>query len=178
MYRLLIGLLEIPEKEVSQLSEIFERGQLRIFEWTDLVVDRKKLQIFIIEEMIRPIIAELQKCQSQRDSEIVRKMMKVIRERGGNVTLTECAEVLNYHPGYLSRVLRQEKNVSFLDMVNAEKLKMAKHLLVTTKLSIAEVSEQLGYNNVQNFIRFFKNQTNLTPAQFRKEARDEHANPI
>lgn len=45
----------------------------------------------------------------------------------------------------------------------------AKYMLLTTEMSVAEISEILMYNNVQNFIRFFKKHIGVTPAAFRKE---------
>ena len=87
------------------------------------------------------------------------------------MTLNECADRLSYHPNYLSKVLKKEKGVTFTDMVNEEKLKQARYMLLTTEYSVAEISEKLMYNNVQNFIRFFKNHVGITPAAFRKEHR-------
>jgi AraC-like DNA-binding protein len=56
-------------------------------------------------------------------------------------------------------------------MVNEEKLMQIKYLLLTTDISVAEIAEILQYNNVQNLIRFFKKNTDQTPAVFRKEHR-------
>ena len=64
---------------------------------------------------------------------------------------------------------KERKNITFTDMVNEEKLMQAKYMLLTTEMSVAEISEILMYNNVQNFIRFFKKHIGVTPAAFRKE---------
>ena len=57
-------------------------------------------------------------------------------------------------------------------MVNEEKLKIAKYMLLTSTDSIADISARLNYNNVQNFIRFFKNQVGTTPSAYRKEHKE------
>jgi YesN/AraC family two-component response regulator len=97
--------------------------------------------------------------------------MEMIRDSRGNVSLNDCADKLSYHPNYLSKVLKREKGITFTDMINEEKLKLAKYMLLTTDYTVAEISEELQYNNVQNFIRFFKKQVDSTPAAFRKEHR-------
>ncbi len=104
-------------------------------------------------------------------SEILKQVMKLLKDSKGNITLNECAEQLCYHANYLSKVLKREKGVTFTGIVNEEKLKQAKYMLLTTEYSIAEISEKLQYNNAQNFIRFFKNHVGFTPAVFRKEHR-------
>ena len=72
----------------------------------------------------------------------------------------------------MSKVLKKEKGVTFTDMVSEEKLKVAKYMLLTSDLSVAEISEKLQYNNVQNFIRFFKNHEEITPSAFRKKHKE------
>lgn len=173
IYRLLLGLLQIPQRESVLLTDIFPVDGIRIFEWKEFVFDRVLLEKYITEDIMQPIMNNLREQQLTKGMEIVRKITKIVREKRGDITLTECAEALNYHPSYLSRILKQEKGMTFTNVINEEKLKLAKYMLLTTKLSIAEVSERLGYNNVQNFIRFFRNQTNMTPVQFRKEGQND-----
>jgi len=96
----------------------------------------------------------------------------MIKESRGNITLNECADALNYQPNYVSKVLKKERGVTFTDMVSEEKLKVAKYMLLTSDLSVAEISEKLQYNNVQNFIRFFKNHEETTPSAFRKKHKE------
>ncbi|MCD8379994.1 MAG: helix-turn-helix transcriptional regulator [Lachnospiraceae bacterium] len=48
------------------------------------------------------------------------------------------------------------------------KLDEAKRLLSQTNLTVAEIAARLGYNNAQNFIRFFSKMTGVTPGKFRK----------
>ena len=66
-------------------------------------------------------------------------------------------------------MLKQDKGITFTEMIAQEKLVQAKYMLLTTEYSIAEISEKLQYTNVQNFIRFFKKHVEVTPAAFRKE---------
>lgn len=173
IYRLLLGLLQIPQRESVLLTDVFKVGAIRIFEWKEFVFDRVLLEQYITEDIMQPIMNNLREQRWTKGTDIVRKITKIVREKRGDITLTECAEELNYHPSYLSRILKQETGMSFTNVINEEKLKLAKYMLLTTKLSIAEVSERLGYHNVQNFIRFFKNQTNMTPVQFRKEGQND-----
>jgi len=53
------------------------------------------------------------------------------------------------------------------DLINI-KVEYAKKLLVSTDLSIMDVSEQCGYSSVEYFIRLFSRQVDKTPLQYRK----------
>lgn len=53
------------------------------------------------------------------------------------------------------------------------RMKKAAKLLVTTKLSVAEVAEQVGYMNQSKFALVFKKQYNLSPLEYRREKRLE-----
>ncbi|WP_432713706.1 helix-turn-helix domain-containing protein [Pedobacter sp.] len=45
----------------------------------------------------------------------------------------------------------------------------AKRLLINMKLSIADISIQLDFNDQSYFIKFFKKHTGTTPSIFRKQ---------
>lgn len=168
--RLLTAMLNVPASAGISLSDIFDSGQYNVLNHITQIYEKKKVVKAATEEIIHPVIEKLLERKAQgNELEIVTRIMTIIKESKGNVSLNECAESMSYHPNYLSKVLKREKGVTFTDIVNEEKLKQAKYMLLTTEYSVAEISERLHYNNVQNFIRFFKNQVGSTPAAFRKE---------
>ena len=70
---------------------------------------------------------------------------------------------------YIWKVLKNERNTNFTDLVASQKLEMAKELLLTTDMSVAQVADTLHYSNVQNFIRFFSREVGMTPGKYKKE---------
>ncbi|WP_124065647.1 helix-turn-helix transcriptional regulator [Clostridium sp. E02] len=170
--RLLTAMLNIPSAFDISLSDVFESEQYNVLNILPQIYDKKKIVSAITEEIIHPMIAALKKKREEgKESEIVKKVVALIKDSKGNISLNHCADQLSYHANYLSKILKKEKGVTFTDMANEEKLKQAKYMLLTTEYSVAEISEKLMYHNVQNFIRFFKNQVGFTPASFRKEHR-------
>lgn len=170
--RLLTAMLNIPASANISLSDVFDSEQYNILSSITQIYDKKKMIRAVKEEIINPIISMMIKNKQEgEESEIVRLAVALIKESKGNITLNDCADRLSYHPNYLSKVLKREKGVTFTDMATEEKLKQAKYMLLTTEFSVAEISEKLMYNNVQNFIRFFKNNVGFTPAAFRREHR-------
>lgn len=170
--RLLTMIVDIPARASIPLSDVFNSEQYNILNKAAQIYDQKQLIAYVMDEIIHPVIQSLTILRQTGVSDIVKQVTKMIRDSRGAITLNECAEVLNYHPNYISKILKKEKGITFTDMTNEEKMKMAKYMLLTSELSVAEISEKLQYNNVQNFIRFFKNQEEITPSVFRKTHRE------
>lgn len=170
--RLLTAILNIPAAADISLSDVFDSEQYNILSSVSQIYDKNKVISAVSKEIIHPIIAMLiKRRRTGEESEIVRHAVALIKDSKGNISLNDCADQLSYHPNYLSKVLKREKGVTFTDMAAEEKMKQAKYMLLTTEYSMSEISEKLMYNNVQNFIRFFKNNVGITPAAFRKEHR-------
>jgi AraC-like DNA-binding protein len=55
-------------------------------------------------------------------------------------------------------------------MINDRLLSAARQLLVDETLTITQVSQRLGFEYSQHFVRFFKAQTGKTPSEYRKTA--------
>lgn len=72
---------------------------------------------------------------------------------------------------YMSQLFKKETNANFSDYLWALRQKKAKHLLSTTELPIDEISVAVGYTNTSSFRRKFKQETGVTPSQFRESSK-------
>lgn len=123
---------------------------------------------YIKWKFIDPIMKErLEYLENHSDTMLV-EIERMIADRNGNLSLSECAEALGVHPTYIWKVLKMERGKSFSDYVEEYKLLEAKRLLLETGMTVAEIAEKLNYTNAQNFIRFFSKSTGVTPGKFRK----------
>ena len=64
--------------------------------------------------------------------------------------------------------MKKEVNQNFTDYLWKLRLDKAKELLRDTEQSIDEISEAVGYLNTSSFRRKFKQDTGLTPSQYRE----------
>ncbi|WP_283674251.1 AraC family transcriptional regulator [Butyricicoccus sp. Marseille-Q5471] len=67
---------------------------------------------------------------------------------------------------YFIRQFRKVHGSTPHEYLTNVRLTHAKRLLLTTKLSVIEISAAVGFKSSTNFIRFFKSETGLTPLQF------------
>jgi AraC family transcriptional regulator of arabinose operon len=83
-------------------------------------------------------------------------------------SVEKLAEELFMSKSRLQHIYKKTFGVNIMqDLINS-KLTLAKKLLSTTNLSIAEVAVQSGYNNEFHFMRQFKEKIGITPSDYRK----------
>ncbi|MDF7815618.1 helix-turn-helix transcriptional regulator [Hymenobacter sp. YC55] len=85
-------------------------------------------------------------------------------------TVQHFADALHVSPAYLSDMLRTLTGQTTQQHIHHQLIEKAKHLLLTTSLSINETAFQLGFEYPHYFSRLFKSKTGLTPAAFRFSA--------
>lgn len=75
-----------------------------------------------------------------------------------------------YSPKYFGELVKTETGRTAKDFISDRMLSVAKQLLNDESLSIKTVSQQLGFEYPQHFVRFFKAKTGQTPSDYRKTA--------
>lgn len=84
-------------------------------------------------------------------------------------TVAALADHLNVSPDYLGECTRQTLGQSPQQLLQEARLLEARSLLWQTDLSVAQIADQLGFENPANFFHFFKRLTGQTPTAFRLE---------
>ena len=67
-------------------------------------------------------------------------------------------------------MVKTETGQTAKSLINERLLSAARQLLVDETLSITQISQRLGFEYPQHFVRFFKAQTGKTPSEYRKTA--------
>lgn len=86
------------------------------------------------------------------------------------LSLSDLAAKMNYSLPYVSKRFKEETGLSFVQYVQGQRIRAACRLLLTTKKSVGEIAEQVGYRDVKFFTEKFKSHTGLSPLQYRKKA--------
>lgn len=84
---------------------------------------------------------------------------------------------LQYNPvsyTFLNNVFSLETGLTIEEYFNKKKIDWAKKLLSYYNLTLTEVTYQLGYVSVENFIEQFKQRTGITPNQFKQVKSKQH----
>ena len=74
---------------------------------------------------------------------------------------------------YLSRLIKQHTGRSVGQWLDAVRIVRAKRLLASTTTPIIDVASAVGLDDQSYFARFFKNETGMTPTEFRKAMQEK-----
>lgn len=80
----------------------------------------------------------------------------------------EIATVLHYHPNHLNRLFKQHMGITLHRYLLETRIKKAADLLINTALTVAEISEALGFENPNHFSCMFTKFNNIPPTKFRR----------
>ncbi|MEG0294096.1 response regulator transcription factor [Enterococcus sp.] len=93
----------------------------------------------------------------------------ILKNSDTDMTVNWIAEVLNYHPAYLSKIYKEKTGTNLKDILFYEKMQYATRLLKNPDLKIYEISELVGFSNVSYFSAQFKNALGVTPLVYRNK---------
>lgn len=97
---------------------------------------------------------------------IVRFLQEHLEEE---ISLNVLAEKFHLSAQYISQLFKNEIGVNFLAYLTTIRMEQAKKLLISTSLSIAEISEKSGYADYRVFTKVFKKAEGVTPSQYRRD---------
>ena len=86
-------------------------------------------------------------------------------------SMSDLSTVFNYNEKYLGRLFKQKTGTTIKEYCNVAKIERAKKLLTNTRMSIADIAGQAGYNNVTYFNRIFKRTAGQSPQAYRNESK-------
>lgn len=87
-----------------------------------------------------------------------------------NMSVSDIADHLGLSSSYLSRFFKTETGKSPLEYLTEFRLEKSKQLLMANDLTLQQISERIGYPDVNSYIRYFKKYEGMTPGKFRSMA--------
>lgn len=87
------------------------------------------------------------------------------------ISLEEVAGISNMTVNSFCRYFKQRTRKSYIDFLNEYRIGQASKLLQTEEAGISEICYRVGFGNLSNFNRKFKQINNCTPGEFRIKQR-------
>jgi YesN/AraC family two-component response regulator len=129
-------------------------------------VDIKKAEKIIADMMLNKTPGQ-QRFSDDINGKIERVKSFLRRNYHKKVNLKDAAEIVCLSPKYLSRIFKEKTGESFSEYRLRIKIEKAKELLEITGQTVNEISYEMGYKNLESFIRIFKKLEGYTPTEFR-----------
>ncbi len=142
-------------------------------------VDSKILEVIVAQSGVSggaPLLSEIYdqlvaEVANQADtSSIALKVHAYLEDNYARhgLTLEEVALAMRLSPGYLSRVLKQQTGLSFIDYLTRLRATKAAQVMLDPSVKIYEVAELVGFASQHYFSRAFKRVLGLAPVDYRK----------
>lgn len=165
----------VSDLSVMELNEIYLRGSSifvdellkRLYGTArDNLADANECNILFLL-----LTYEAKRCFS-RVKESVPLMEQAIRYIDSNtdtlITVDSVCDHLGYNRDYISRQFLECYGITIKKYIDQKKLSAAKHLLISSKMSLEQVAVAIGFDDAQHFYKFFRYHENISPSQFRK----------
>ncbi len=89
-------------------------------------------------------------------------------------TADEYAKSLHISPRHLNRILNEMTNQSLSDIIRNRLILESKRLLTFSGLAVAQIAEQLGFEDAAYFARYFRKAVGMSPTDFRESLSEKY----
>lgn len=98
--------------------------------------------------------------------DVISEMISFIRDNLGNpeLSVNMLSAKLYLHPVYMNRMFKKNKGITVSQYINGERMRLAKELLDSQKISATAVAEKVGYTNYSSFHIAYKKYYGYTPS--------------
>lgn len=150
------------EKKYGQMGE--RTGALmEEMNRTEELEQLTKLYCSILQDMCRQI-------GSDGSGTVIKRMYYYMEKNyDQDLKLESFARMFNYNSNYLGKIFRKEIGDSFNNILDTIRIANAKRLLLETDLKVYQISEMVGYNNIDYFYLKFKKYVGISPKEYKKE---------
>lgn len=84
-----------------------------------------------------------------------------------NLSNEDIGEKFHFHPNYLNQLMVAHTGVSLHQYLVDFRIKKAVEMILNSNLTVSEISQTVGYDNVYYFFTLFKKKTGFTPSEIR-----------
>lgn len=108
---------------------------------------------------------------------VIDELKKYMKSNFGNkITLKLLAERVHMSREYLSRYFKLCTGKTMLEFLLEIRMSNAKRMLATSNHPVADIAEYCGYPSMSNFQKAFKNNTGMSPREYRNKQKSNQLN--
>ncbi len=123
----------------------------------------------ILEDSNRELVSIMKEIGAPpRDSVLSDILYYIQHNLSESLKLEKIAPLFGYNSAYLGKIFKSNVGESFNSYVDRMRINKAKELLTSDRLKVYEISERVGYRNVDYFHKKFQKYVGMSPANYRK----------
>lgn len=91
-----------------------------------------------------------------------------LRSNYKHASLSALSHTFHFQEDYFNRLLKKHTGLTFSEYLRKIRISKAEEMLLTTRMSIAQIIESVGYSNRNHFYKMFRDIHQMTPEQYRQ----------
>ena len=176
--------IHLADSNVKKLAEIVKEGRNVFMPPYNVPVydmKKKKHQLFASEQMLKilleyfliRLIREYNFNVNAEDAtEAPRLINEIIAYVNDNylekITIDELAFIFKTNRASLCRDFKRTTGKTLVEFVNMKRFEAAKYKILNTRDTFTKIAEDLNFESIHYFTRFFKKMSGMTPKEFRR----------
>lgn len=130
--------------------------------------------LMIIEELL-----SYQKIQNKNSRILFNEITEYIRHNiKTKLTVLNIATHFGYNEEYISSIFKKEYAVGLKSYINTERINAIKNVITSTNYNIKEIAFSYGFDGLNEFVKYFKYHTGVSPTKYRGSFWHTHINVV
>ncbi|WP_332238686.1 helix-turn-helix transcriptional regulator [Sporolactobacillus sp. KGMB 08714] len=154
-------------RRLSNIPEIFATAE-KLLHSTN---ESESFSFWQVQELFLDLLqyVQLPAVQESSVTKIALKVERYLRDHFDmKITNTNLAQQFHIHPNYIGRCMKQTIGITPMKYLNQVRIEEAKKRLLNTTLSIKQIADQCGFQNVYYFSNLFKKVIGMPPMHYRE----------
>lgn len=122
----------------------------------------------IMAELVNVYENDLAKDKTPASVGQVAPIIRYMERNFRTCTLESLSEIFHLSPNYITTLLKKHTKTGYIQLIQNLKLDYAARLLKNTRLSVAEIAGEAGYENVSFFYKKFTARFGCSPKDYRR----------
>lgn len=152
----------------KSLQDILTDYQIKSGRNVDLSQIHNAVSVDLLLESLKEISREEEKDIPAYSEAVASAISYIEHNFVKNLSLSEVAEQIHLNAEYFSRRFKKETGYKFSEFLLKIRMEEARHLLLTTDLSVTRIAGETGFNNDSYFSASFKKYFGQNPNEVRK----------
>lgn len=160
--------LHFTSEKGSRLNYFFKELLCEYFDHSFSYRDiSENLLSLIISELVNNYHKSYDSSPKNESKQEIIPILRYIETRYLSISLDELAQNFDLNPNYLSNLLKKRTGYSFKQIVINQRLLTADRMLQSSYLSVTEIAQSVGFENINFFYKKFKEHYHMTPGEKR-----------
>jgi AraC-like DNA-binding protein len=164
----------IKQSGLSPSNPIFDdKSPYECGKYLKSIVDGGVVQPFELMKNFYGFLSSFCKNDAEKEKQAYRYIDTAVNyinyRSDAKLTVQEVADYVNVSRSFLSRVFTEKIGISPKQYILEKSMESAVLMLKNNRLSIGEIADSLGYDDVLSFTKAFTRQFKISPSKYRKE---------